>query len=80
MFYKEDEDGNQSTFNLFVVSKKNKTKKSIFYISLLDEFSDRLSQLIGNRWGLDLVFCQYIISGEVKIPVEMGVGILIHGK
>ena len=30
MFYKEDEDGNQSTFNLFVVPKKNKTKKSIF--------------------------------------------------
>jgi hypothetical protein len=29
MFYKEDEDGNQSTFNLFVVPEQNSSKKSI---------------------------------------------------
>lgn len=55
VFYKQDQDGNQSTFNLFVSPKKDKPEKSIF------AFIDN-EQLKGESWANNKAEIEEIIE------------------
>ena len=45
IFYKQDEDGNQSTFNIFVSPSKDETEKTIF--AFID--NEQMNKTIGRR-------------------------------